>query len=75
MSSSELRFAADSVVYTYAGFEQWYGVHARQMWEGAAATEHSHSRTAQSSAWSAIQQTQRIAADGLVYTYTDIVTW
>jgi len=64
------RVAADSAAYTYADFEQWYGVHARQMWEGAAATEHRHSRTSQS-----IQQMQRIAADGLAYTYTDFVTW
>ena len=73
------RVAADGAAYTYADFEQWYSAHARQMWEGAAATEHRHSRTSQSSAWSGIQrwhtQMQRIAADGLAYTYIDFVTW
>ena len=53
------RVAADGAAYTYADFEQWYGAHARQMWERAAATEHRHNRTSQS-----IQQMLRIAADG-----------
>ena len=34
------RVAADGAAYTYSDFEQWYGAHAKQMWEGAAATEH-----------------------------------
>ena len=61
------RVAADGAAYTYADFEQWYGAHARQMWEGAAATEHRHNRTSQS-----IQQMLRIAADGYWYnTHTE----
>ena len=61
MSLPDLRFAADGAAYTYAAFVQWYGVHARRMWEGAAATEHSHSRTPQSSD---VRPERRIAADG-----------
>ena len=34
------RVAADGAAYTYSDFEQWYGAHAKQMWEGTAATEH-----------------------------------
>ena len=45
MSLPEKRLAADGAAYTYAEFEQWYREHAGQMWEGAAATEHSQSRT------------------------------
>ena len=43
MSVSEERLAADGVAYTYADFERWYGTQATQMWEAAAATEHSQS--------------------------------
>jgi len=50
------RFAHDGDAYTYAN---------SQMWEGAAATEHSHRRTYE----------QRIAADGTAYTYTDFEIW
>jgi hypothetical protein len=42
------------------------------MWEGAAATEHSHSRTPQSSD---MLPQRRIAADGTAYVYTDFVNW
>ena len=62
MSLSECRFAADSAAYY-----TWDGVG----W-AAAATEHSHSRTSQSSN---VRPAQRIAADGMAYTYTDFVTW
>ena len=34
------RVAVDGAAYSYSDFEQWYGAHAKQMWEGAAATEH-----------------------------------
>ena len=62
------RVAADGAAYTYSDFEQWYGAHAKQMWEGAAATEHRHNRTSQS-----IQQMLRIAADGYWYnTHTEL---
>ena len=72
MSLPDLRLAADGAAYTYADFVQWYGAHAGQMWEGAAATEHSHSRTPQSSD---VLPARRIAADGMAYTYTDFVNW
>ena len=41
----ERRIAADNTAYTYTEFVAWYRTHADQMWERAAATEHSHSRT------------------------------
>ena len=72
MSLPDRRFAADGAAYTYADFVQWYGAHAGQMWEGAAATEHSHSRTPQSSD---MLPQRRIAADGTAYVYTDFVNW
>ena len=34
------RVAVDGAAYSYSDFEQWYGAHAKQMWEVAAATEH-----------------------------------
>ena len=34
------RVAVDGAAYSYSDFEQWYGAHAKQMWEGAAAAEH-----------------------------------
>ena len=58
MSVSEERLAADGVAYTYADFERWYGTQATQMWEAAAATEHSQSEC-------------RVAADGISYSYAD----
>ncbi len=69
---SDRRLAADGAAYTYAGFVEWYGAHAGQMWEGAAATDHSHSRTPQSSD---VLPARRIAADGTAYTYTDFVNY
>ena len=36
----DCRVAADGAAYTYSDFEQWYGAYAKQMWEGASATEH-----------------------------------
>ena len=65
MSLPEWRLAADAAAYTYADFEQWYGAHARQMWEEApkaAATEHSQTQ------W-------RGAVDGTAYTYADFEQW
>ena len=38
---SEKRLAADGTAYTYAEFVRWSGAHAVQLWERAAATEHS----------------------------------
>ena len=72
MSLPDRRVAADGTAYTYTDFVQWYGAHARRMWEGAAATEHSHNSTLQSSD---VLPEQRIAADGTAYTYTDFVNW
>ena len=72
MSLPDRRFAADGAAYTYTDFVQWYGAHAGQMWEAAGATEHSRSRTPQSSDGLAAR---RIAADGTAYTYTDFVDW
>ena len=72
MSLPDRRVAADGTAYTYTDFVQWYGAHARRMWEGAAATEHSHNSTPQSSD---VLPEQRIAADGTAYTYTDFVNW
>ena len=43
MALSEKRLAADGIAYTYAEFVQWYGTHAGELWERAAATEHSDS--------------------------------
>ena len=63
MSLQDRRFAPDGDAYTYAN---------RQMWEGAAATEHSHSRSPQRSD---VLLERRIAADNTAYTYTDFVTW
>ena len=37
------RIAADGKAYTYTDFEDWYGMHAIQLWERAVATEHSES--------------------------------
>ena len=34
------RVATDGVAYTYASFEQWYGPHARHMWDRSTAIEH-----------------------------------
>ena len=39
----EQRIAADNMAYTYTDFVTWYHTHANQMWETAAATEHSES--------------------------------
>ena len=72
MSLPDRRVAADGTAYTYTDFVQWYGAHARRMWEGAAATEHSHNSTLQSSD---VLPELRIAADGTAYTYTDFVNW
>ena len=63
MSLQDRRFAPDGDAYTYAN---------RQMWETATATEHSHSRSSQSSD---VLPERRIAADNTAYTYTDFVTW
>jgi len=42
----ERRIAWDGTAYTYTEFVNWYGTHARPLWEGAAAaTEHSESST------------------------------
>ena len=62
MSLPEWHFAADGVAYTYADFEQWYGAHARQMWEEAAATEHRQSQ-------------RRRAADETAHTHADFEQW
>ena len=72
MSLPDRRFAADGLAYTYADFVQWYDTHARQMWEGAAATEHSHLCMPRSID---VLPARRIAADGTAYTYTDFVDW
>ena len=72
MSLPDWRLAADGAAYTYADFVQWYGVHSRQMWEGAAATEHSHLCMPRSID---VLPARRIAADGTAYTYTDFVDW
>ena len=66
------RVAADGIAYLYTDFVQWYGEDARRMWEEAAATEHSHNSTPQSSD---VLPEQRIAADGTAYTYTEFVNW
>ena len=66
------RVAADGTAYTYTDFVRWYGAHGTRMWEGAAATEHSHNSTPESSD---VLPEQRIAADGTAYTYTDFVNW
>ena len=66
------RVARDGTAYTYTDFVRWYGAHGTRMWEGAAATEHSHNSTPQSSD---VFPEQRIAADGTAYTYTDFVNW
>ena len=63
MSLQDRSFAPDGDAYTYAN---------RQMWETATATEHSHSRSSQSSD---VLPERRIAADNTAYTYTDFVTW
>jgi hypothetical protein len=62
MSLPEWHFAADGAAYTYADFEQWYGAHARQMWEEAAATEHRQSQ-------------RRRAADETAHTHADFEQW
>ena len=49
MSLPERRFAADGAAYTY------YGTHARQLWERAAATEHSESSSIATDALPALQ--------------------
>ena len=72
MSLPDRRVAADGTAYTYTDFVQWYGAHARRMWYYAAATEHSHNSTPQSSD---VLPEQRIAADGTAYTYTEFVNW
>ena len=72
MSLPDRRVAADGTAYTYTDFVQWYGPHARRMWYYAAATEHSHNSTPQSSD---VLPEQRIAADGTAYTYTDFVNY
>ena len=50
------RVAADGIAYLYTDFVQWYGEDARRMWEEAAATEHSHNSTPQSTATTAHSQ-------------------
>ena len=78
---SEYRLAPDATAYTWEDFENWYGTHARQMWEEAAATEHSQSqwRLASDCIVRAItehsQSHTRLAADGAVYTYADFDAW
>ena len=58
MSLQDQRFAPDGDAYIYAN---------RQMWEGAAATEHSHNRSPQSSD---VVPERRIAADNTSTTHT-----
>jgi hypothetical protein len=63
MALQDQRFASDGDAYSYAN---------RQVWEGAAATEHSHNRSPQSTD---VVPERRIAADNTAYTYTEFVTW
>ena len=56
MSSSDRRFATDGSEYTYADFVEWYDAHANQMWESAAATEHSESSPVAIDALPALEQ-------------------
>ena len=44
------RVAPDGTAYLYTEFVQYYGNDARRRWEEAAATEHSHNSTPQSTA-------------------------
>jgi hypothetical protein len=54
------------------GWVDWSTHRGAIIHRGAAATEHSHSRTPQSSD---VLAARRIAADGTAYTYTDFVNW
>ena len=64
MSSSDRRFATDGSAYNYADFVEWYDAHANQMWESAAATEHSESSPVAIDALPALEQQAAFTTTG-----------